>query len=99
MRARLKSAQVDDSLIGRTFDDVIIALEEFDTQQSVVMGRLVLGRNAQPLVIGVKRISHHTPARQNRPVEQALILADPERRLKPLDHCVSCLLRTSSLGR
>jgi hypothetical protein len=52
--ASLKGANVRHSLIGGAFDDVGIGLEELDAQQPIMVGRLVLGRNAQPLVVRIE---------------------------------------------
>jgi hypothetical protein len=54
----LIGAQVGHALVGGGLDHVGIALEPLDPQQPVMIGRLLLGRNAQPLVVRVERLRH-----------------------------------------
>ena len=49
---------VDHLPIGGSFDDFQIALESFQRQQPIEIGRLVLRRNAEPLVVGIEVCSH-----------------------------------------
>ncbi len=54
VRAGLEGAQMGHLPICRALDHVGVGLEPLDAQQAVVVGRLILGRNAQPLVIRVQ---------------------------------------------
>ena len=56
--AGLESAYVRHLPIGRTFDDVGIALEQLYPQQAIVVGWLLLRGNPQPFIIGIKGFRH-----------------------------------------
>ncbi len=58
--ADLIGPQMGHLAIGGRFDDFAICLEQLDAQKPIMIGRLVLGWNAQPFVIRVKRIGHCT---------------------------------------
>ena len=62
MLARLQRPQVDHPLVGRGLDHVRIAFERIDRKQPIVVGRLLGGRDAKPLVIRVELRCHRAPS-------------------------------------
>src|SRR5687767_6450962 len=65
MLARFVSLDVGHLAIGGGLDHVEVGLEQADSQQPVMVRRLVFGRNAQPLVIGIEGGSHSSHYRPN----------------------------------
>ncbi len=59
MGTRLEAPQVGHTLIGGVGDDVRVGLEAGNPQQPVMIRRLLLGRDRQPLVIGIELLLHH----------------------------------------
>jgi len=60
VRTRLVGPQMRHLAVGRRCDHIGVGLEELDRQKPVMVGRLVLRRNAKPLVVRVKRFGHCT---------------------------------------
>lgn len=54
MLSMLERPDVRHSLVGSILDDFDIALERFDAQQPIVIWRLLVLRNAKPLMVGVE---------------------------------------------
>ena len=52
------SPDVRDLSFGRVADHVGIRFELFDPQQPIIVRRLMLGRNAEPLIIRIKFVGH-----------------------------------------
>ena len=44
--------------VGRRFDHFEVTLEKFDAQQPIVVRWLILGRDAEPDVIGIESVAH-----------------------------------------
>ena len=44
--------------VGRAFDDCRFFLERLDSQQTVMVRRLFLGRNSQPRMVRIERLIH-----------------------------------------
>ncbi len=65
VRPGLERAQVAHALVRGMGDHVRIGFEQLDAQEPIVVGRLLIGRNAQPDVIWIERIghAHHVPRR------------------------------------
>ena len=57
-RADSERLQVDRLPVGGGPDHLAVILEPFDAQQTVVVGRLFLGRNSEPLIVGIERVRH-----------------------------------------
>jgi hypothetical protein len=47
--------------IRRAFDGVEVFFEQLEAQQAIVIRRLLVRRNTQPLVIWIKPARHHYP--------------------------------------
>ncbi len=58
IRTDLKRAHVGHLAIGRRLDDFRIVLERSDPQQPVEVGRLLMRRDAQPLVVRIEALFH-----------------------------------------
>ena len=56
----LKSPQMGHLLVPSTRNHVGIRLEHPDSEQPIEIGWLILGRNTQPFVVGIKRFGHVT---------------------------------------
>ena len=54
MQPRGTTLEVGHLLAGSSVNYVGVGLEQFDPQQPVMVGRLILGRNAEPFVIRVE---------------------------------------------
>lgn len=59
--ARLKRFHMRHLPVGCRLDDAQIGLERFDSQQPVVIGRLILRGDSQPNVVGIKICQGKTP--------------------------------------
>jgi hypothetical protein len=58
--ARLKRPDVAHSLVSSIGDHVEIRLEVPDSKQAIVTGRLLLGRNTEPFVVGIEGFGRGT---------------------------------------
>ena len=56
--ARLERAEVRHLLVRGALDHVPVGLKLLEAQQAVVVGRLFLGRDAKPDVIGIEVFRH-----------------------------------------
>jgi len=54
----LKRADVGHLPVGRVGDRVGVRFEQLDRQQPIVVRRLLIRRNAEPLAIGIERFGH-----------------------------------------